>query len=615
MMNKVLLIIFLISTISFAQNEAANKFMLAQSYVQLAQFEKAKPILEELHKSEPGNIEYFQALNDVYIQLKAYDASIALIEERMSISNLDINLYGMLGSTYYLKGDDKKAFETWDDALKKFPQSEAGYRVMANYAMERRAFDKAIQYLKKGQDISTNPIYFAFDLANLYSITMQYADATKEYCLILSQNNSQLSIVENKILNYISKPGALQASISVLEDYSDSGQINFKYLLARLYIQNKSYDKAYKLYQQIDKLQNARGAQLLNFAQFLYNDKIYKTASKVYSDIINNYSGSALVSMAKLGYAKTLESLMEEEDSADAPSWKPLYKTGIKDSRGVDKIISAYMDIIKIYPKTETANEALLRIGEIKLKLNDISEAEKYFKNLVSNSPLSQYAPDAYMDLASASILKGDLDGAITDYMNIISNNNISLGKKNIAAYKLARTYFYKGEFEKTRQYLSGILDNLGNNSANDALLLSLLLNTSSADSSNLVIFSQAELLSEQGNFKDAVKKYEIVAGEPQKFMLQNLADLRVGEAELAENNLDSASAKFKEIADDKDKNIYADKALYLQGKIFQYGLNNTTKAVETYENLLAKFPNSLYLDDVRAEIIKIKDKKVDNIE
>ena len=72
-----------------------------------------------------------------------------------------------------------------------------------------------MEYLKKGQDISENPIYFAFDLANLYSVTMQYKDAAEEYCFILSRNADQLDIVENKILSYTSKPGALQNSIPV----------------------------------------------------------------------------------------------------------------------------------------------------------------------------------------------------------------------------------------------------------------------------------------------------------------------------------------------------------------------------------------------------------------
>jgi outer membrane protein assembly factor BamD (BamD/ComL family) len=46
-----------------------------------------------------------------------------------------------------------------------------------------------------------------------------------------------------------------------------------------------------------------------------------------------------------------------------------------------------------------------------------------------------------------------------------------------------------------------------------------------------------------------------------------------------------------------------------LLGKIYQYGKNDVQKAIEVYESLLAKFPNSLYLDEARDEIVKLRNK------
>lgn len=579
-------------------------------------YAKAQPILEELYKNQPGNYEYFNSLNQVYTQLKDYDASIALIEDRIKMSSPDINLYGMLGTTYYMKGNEKEAFKTWDDALKTLPQSEVNYRVIANYALDRRAFDKAIVYLKKGQDISSNPIYFAYDLGNLYSVTMQYKDATDEYCFILTKYPSQLNTIETRILNYINKPGALEQALPVVEKYANSDEINFKFLLARLFIEKKSYDKAYDIYKDIEEIQKDQGAQLLSFAQFLYGEKIYKTAVKVYSDIINNYPNSAIVSTAKLGYAKTLEALLDENSDSSLPLWKPYYEIPPGNSSEIDRVISAYLEINKLYPHSEVANEALLRIGNIKLdRQMDIKEAEKYFNMIVEDSPLSKYSGEAYNGLAKAAIFNGDLKNAAADFSKIISNDRNSKDLRNLAAYRLARINFFKGDFSKTKQYLKNILSDLKSNTANDALELSLLMNTSQNDSSNLIIFASGELLAEQKKFEDAEKKYKVVAADPNKLMLQNLAVFRLGEMDLAMNNLDSAIAVFQRIANEGQKNIYADKALYLLGEIYQFGLKNKAKATETYENLLAKFPNSLYLDDARAQIVKLRDNKTNRLE
>ena len=615
MIKRIFSIVFFITALLSAQqiSDENNQYMLAQSYIQAAQYQKALPIVERLYKSQPSNYEYFSSLNNIYTQLKDYDASIALIEDRMKISNTDINLYGMLGSTYYIKGNDKKAFEVWDNALKTLPQNEINYRVIANYAIERRTFDKAIEYLKKGQDISGNPIYFAYDLGNLYSLTMQYKNATEEYCFILSINPTQLSTVEGRILTYIDKTGALDQSLPVVEKYSNSNNLNYKFLLARLYIENKSYDKAYEVYKDIEEVQQDQGAQLLNFAQFLYNDKIYKSSAKVYSDIIKNYPESPFVSNAKLGYAKTLEAVLAEESSENSQSWKPYYSLIYSNSPEVEKVISAYQEITKMYPHSEVANEADLRIGEIKLnKQGNIKDAVDYFNKIIEDSPMSKYASDAYEDLGKASLLQGDLNRAAGYFSKISLNGRYPAGKRNYANYQLAKINFYKGNFPQTKDDLKNILNNLNDNTANDALELSLLMNTSPDDSSNLSTFASGEFLVEQKKFSEAAAKYKIVAADPKKFMLQNLAAFREGEMELALNAPDSAIAILKKISDENEKNIYADKALYLLGNIYQYGLNNKVKAVETYENLLAKFPNSLYLDEARSEIVKLRNNAID---
>ncbi|MHB1686702.1 MAG: tetratricopeptide repeat protein [Ignavibacteriaceae bacterium] len=611
-MRKNLFLIFLFfPAILLAQvgGELNNQFMLAQNYIQAGQLEKARPILENLYRLQPSNYEYFQTLNQTYIQLKNYDASIALIEERINGSPGDINLFGLLGTSYYLKGNDKRAFEVWDNALKTFPKNEVNYRVIANYALALRAFDKAIDYLKNGEAISQNPQFFAYDLANLYSLTMRYKEATEQYCFILSRDPNQLSVVQSKILSYINKPDALTQAIDIVKKYDDGKEISFKYLLALLYVQGKSYDKAYDLYRQIDAFQNNQGAELFNFGKFLYDEKIYKMSEKVLRDVINKYPDSPLISYAKLQHAKALEGIVDEESNAQIPFWKPYYTPVKNNSSNVGKVIDAYNEIEKIYPHSEAANEALLRIGEMKLNMyDDIAGAKESFQELFTDAPLSEYTAAAYEQLGKGFLLNGDLNSASTYFEKIFNNGRYSEDKRNFAGYELARISMYSGNFDKAKDYLHTISSDPKNSSTNDAIELSLLMNTAQNDSSNLVTFASAEFLTDQKKFKEALEKFEVVANDPQKFMLQNIAELRVAEMELALNNIDSAAVQLQKIADEKENNIYSDKALYLLAKVYQFGLNNKPKAIETYESLLAKFPNSLYLDDARSEILKLKD-------
>ncbi len=611
-MIKKLLVFILFTSAAFPQNLQGNnnRFLLGQNYEGAGQYDKAKEIFEDLYKSQPENLQYFDALNRVYTRLKEYDSSIQLIETRINKNKYDINLYGMLGSTYYLMGDEKKAFEVWDNALKNSSPNPLNYRTIANYAIERRAFDKAIDILKKGNELASDPRVFGYDLGNLYSLTMQFKNAAEVYCSMLSKESNLLPTIQARIFSYINKPDALKQTIQVVEDWKDKDEINFSYLLARLYVEAKSYNKAFDVYLKIDEIQNNQGSDLYNFGRMLLNEGEYKTASEVFNEILDKYPSSPIASNAKLGYAKTLEAELRKEYSSSIPSWKPYYLSPKYESDNIQKVIDAFNDLIKLYPHSNVAYEANWRIGLIKQYIeNKPDEAIEYYNKIIKESPISNFSIEAYNDLGNAAIIDGDLGKAEKDFSAIVKNGRASVEQKNSAKYRLGQIDFYKGSFKAARNELAQVISNLKDDNANDAIELSLLLNTSINDSSNLSLFASAELLAEQKKFDEAAEKYKLMASNKKAFMLQSLAQIRQAEMELALNNYDSSISLLNKISDENEKNIYSDKALYLLGQIYEYGKVDNAKAVEVYEKLLAKFPNSLYLDKAREEIIKLRNK------
>ena len=604
-------ILFIAARVTFCQysNDENNRYLLGENFEQSGYPDKAREIYEELYRRNPTNLQYFNSLNRIYILLKQYDASIKLLDQKLLINPLDINLYGLLGSTYYLMGDETKAYSVWEDGIKKLPQNQISYKVMANYAMERRDFDKAIDFLKRGKKISENPLLFEFDLANLYSLTMQYKEAAEEYLSIVLKDPEQYQVVQNGLLSYMNKVDALQKTIDVFEKKRDKDNINISYLLAYLYMQGKMYEKAYEIFSEIDSKLKSQGTELLNFAQELYNDHQYELGAKVYGDIIDRYPSSQIISGAKLGYAKTLEANLDNENNGGI-NWKPYSFNKVSDSKKVNEIITNYSEIVKIYPNSEAANEALFRIGYLKIsRLNDLDGGKEIFNKLITNAPNSKYAIKSYEELGDIYILEGNLEKSRAMIRKVTESNNIPEEEKNYAHYREAKISFYEGNFGKGRELLNNIIRSYKDNSSNDALELALLLNTMVNDSSNLVIFAEAELMSEQKKFSQAREKYLIISQNPQAFVLQNLAKLRVAEMDIALDNYDSAMKLLQEAADEKEKNIYSDKALYLQGNIYQFAKKDNQKAIETYESLLAKFPNSIYLDDAREAINKLKNK------
>jgi tetratricopeptide (TPR) repeat protein len=608
MYKKLFVFLIVITGFISAQNNntLVQRYMLGQGYLNAGQLEKAKSVYEDLYNQNPDNFQYFEALNNVYLQLKDYQGSVRIIQERMQKILPDANMYGLLGSTYYLMGNSEKAYQVWDEALQKLPPDPMNYRIISNYVLERRDFDKAIEILKKGKNESNDPVIFSYQLADLYSLTMRFTEAAEEYVFILKNVPEQVTNVQNKIFNYINKTDALQKTIEVFENNAADNK-SIKYLLARFYVESKDYQKAFDLYLVLDKESKKKGADLIRLADLIYSEGNYKTAGEFYSEIIDRFSDSPLISTAKLGYAKTLEAQVEQETGED---WKPYHNFKSISQDKIDKIVNAYNAIIDQYPNTEVSLESLLRLGDLKLYgQGDLSAAKTYFDKIVNNVPFSSFGAPAELELGKIELVRGNLDAAASYFQKVVARPKIPEDQKNSSKYLLARIDFYKGNFKEAKNQLVQILNNLSDNYANDAIELSLLLNTTMNDSSELVRYADAEFLADQKKFREAADKYHTVAQNPKAFMLKNIAELREAEMELAAGNDDKSIEMLQNIAGEESKNIYADKALYLMGRIYEFGLNDSSKAIEKYEELLAKYPNSLYLDDARDEIIKLRNK------
>jgi len=595
MILRIFITIVFSAALLFAQNNGLkNKYALAQSYEHSGDLEKAS----------------FESLNHTYVQLKNYAASVNLIEQKIGRKSNDINLYGLLGSTYHLMGNEEKAYQVWDEPFSFLEPNPIFYRVIAAYAVERRAFDKAIDLFRRGKEISSDKIIFSYDLARLYSLTMQYDNAAEEYCAILSNDPLQLQNVQTRILANANKPSALKVTIPIVEQYVEEGNLSFSFLLARLYIENKDFDKAYEMYVNIDEKQSQKGVELYRYAVFLFREGEYEISKKVYQSIINVYPGSPLIPSAKLGFAKSLEAILMEDYSGQIPLWKPYFAFDPYESDEVTEVIDVFTEVVGLYKNSEAAYEALLRIGMIKLYLqNKRDEAKQYFNRIINEAVMSASTADAYSELGEIALLNGNLTEAEKNYSQIIVLAKIDRHKINDAKYKLARSKFYNGDVEAAQKLLADILKNLKDDNANDALSFSLLLNTSKNDSINIMLFAEAEFLADQKKFSEAAKKYELIAGNQQAFILHSVASIRLAEMELALNNYPRSIELFERVVEEGEKNIYADKALYLLAQIFQYGIGDNAKAIEMYEMLLAKFPASIYIDRARNEIIKLREK------
>jgi len=588
-----------------------NKYQLARNYEQAGDYSRAESIYIDLLKIQPWNQTYIIALNNLYLQFKKYDQSIKLLENSLKLNVNDVNAYGLLGTTFYVMGRQNDAFNTWNKGLEINAGNQINYRIIANYALENRAFDKAIEYLLRGKEKSSDPKIFSYDLANIYAANMQYNLAVDEFCLLVINDPLQLEVVKNRIAIFLSRPGAGEAAESSIQNFiASSDNRTLKELLAFVYISNKNYDTAFNIIQEIDKTSDAKGAVLYSYAQQLYNDNIFDTASKCYAAIINNYKSSPYFPSAKIGFAKTLQSSVESNIESENPSWKQVSDYDISNAEKFEKVIKQYREIIETFPNSQMSAEAIYRLAEIKFhKQLEIEEAIELLSSIDGGQLNYSVYPAATELLGDINVYMGNLSKAEVYFQKAFSLNNKNDINQNRILFKLAKLYFWQGRFTVAGNNLSKGTKNLNNDFANDALELELLITTNKQDSLNLAKYASASFLEEQKKFSEASSIYKELFDNKSLLFISKLSAYNLAEMLVAQNLYDDALNVLTEIIENDDSGLINDKSYFLSAQIFQFALNNSNKAIKFYQNILEFYPNSLYFDRSRELIQRLNNK------
>lgn len=607
-MIKKTIIILLFSGISlFSQTNLSNKYRLGKTYEQSGKLENAKVLFEELVATVPTNIQYSNSLNDIYLKLKDYDKSVSFLLDRIKIRPNDVSLYGMLGSTYYISGDIEKAVETWNKGVLLNNNSQINYTIISNYAVQNRAFEIAVKLLEEAKSKAKDPTQFSYQLPQIYSYSMSYENAAEEYCFSLISIPSQLNYIQKRMETHLSAVGALEQSINVVEKYSENSVI--KELLSFLYMKNNQFNEAFELIKEINLEKDNDGIKIYNFAFRAFQDSQFDVASDAFRYLIDEYPTSKFVPQSKVGYAKTLESKLDQEWDNNQQYWKPVAVTDTTNSYKYIPIIKTYESIISS-TKGILANEALFRIGNIyAAKFMDFEKASQYFNQTLNNSSLSIYFGRANIELSKISIRSNNLKQAKKELKNVFASSKSEAKIKLEAKFLIAKIEFYQANFEGSLSTLAIINKDLSNDLSNDAIELAMIINMGKIDSLNLVSFADAELKSVQYKFSNAEKIFKKLSEKENLLFLKNISRMKYAEMLVAQNNYPVAIEVLKELSEREEFNIFADRSFYLLAQVYEFGIGDVGSAQSTYKKFLELFPNSLYLDKSQENLIRLKNK------
>ncbi|MEW6701919.1 MAG: tetratricopeptide repeat protein [Bacteroidota bacterium] len=612
----IIVLFFSISLNAQVNQNPDNRFRLAQSYEQAGQLEKAEAIYRELADSQQWNNLYFESLNKVLVSQKKYKESIELINSKIKGTPNDYNFYGLLGTTYYIMDQPQEAYSAWEKGIAINPASFVSYRVIANYAIENRAFEKAIDFLKRGKQLSTDHAIFSIDLANIYAATMKFKEAAVEFCSLITQSPEQVQTAKSRITSYLSRPGAVEETIEAVKDFIVlKPQAELFDLLTFIYQSSGRYKEAFQNVIETEKKFPGKdgavsGTNIFVFAQEAYRSRQYEWAAEAYNFIVKKFPNSPYISVAKIGYARTLEASLDQKFLEQNESWKPFAKPILLFTDEYKKIIDAYNEYGKGDPVNAVNIEALFRIAEIyRNRIFDFQKADSLYNLLSQFSPMTNYGIQSKIARGKIAITNNDLEQAKKFLEQALASMRIEPNDLSEINFYLARIEFWNGNFGSSIKLFKEAAKNLSTDFANDALELSAVINAAKKDSSNLLLYARADLLAVQNKYKQAASEFKILSGNPSLFVLNDFSKIKFAEMLIAENDLPAAVEILEEISENKKNEIFVEKSIFLLAQCFQYGIKDFQKAIQIYRKLLENFPNSLYFDRAREALQNLQTK------
>jgi TolA-binding protein len=423
---------------------------------------------------------------------------------------------------------------------------------------------------------------------------------------MLKGNPSQLNFVQSRIATYTGKADGLAAATVAVESAAraDDADVGIQKLLAWLYMEAKDFAKAYEVYTALDKKTNAGGRELFSFAERTLKEQGFAVASKAYAAIMSAYPKFEGLAQVKFGYARTLEEIDIEKDTTtlfgppaggDRPETEhnPMYAGAI----------AAYNKVIAEFPSMEVSARSLLRIADIQYeRFADLDAARTSLESLLKTYPaFPQIVIDARLVLGEVYLALGDMERSAAQCAVVAGKPPYIGDQRERAAFRLAELDYFGGNFKECLAKLADLTKNPTSDATNDALGLQIFVQENMQSSeAGLKDFARAALLVRQRKLSEAVGRFEAVLAAYPKSDLIDETLLSIAAADAQMRRYKEAAAMYERLAADYPESIALDRALIQLARIYAVGLKDIPKAIAAYQQLLEKYPNSIYVSEAR---------------
>jgi outer membrane protein assembly factor BamD (BamD/ComL family) len=570
---------------------------LAKDYASRGEYEKAIFLfgqLKDIEQTSPTVLpEYLAALQ----AQKRYKDAEKLVKRAIK-QHPEEGTYGVaLGGLYAASGDAAAADKQYQRVVSQLT-AEQVLPVAAEFGRREQPVWVERTYLR-GRELAKNNSEYAPQLIQLYTQSQQQDKLLAETLRLVQQDEAQLPFVRNMLQNALHEEKDFDALekqlVTAVQTHPEQGA--YSELLLWLQVQRHDFAGALIQARALDRRGSTKGSRVLQLGSIAERNKDYESAIAAYDYVVREYRQGPYYQVAR----QRLLQAREAQVRATYPV----------DQAQVRALATEYESLLTELGRTPDTAPIIRSLADLyAFSLDDKAKAMSLLQAVVAMPRASaEVVDEAKTTLGDLYLLKGEPWEATLLYSQVEkAHPEAPLGYE--AKLRNARLSYFAGDFKLAQSHLDILKEATTREIANDAMQLSLLIQENTAEDTlgtGLKAYAAVEQLVFQNKLAEAKSGLDnLLRNYPGHALTDDALYLK---AQLQRRTGDAAGATttLKLLTDNPKYDVLSDDALFLLARIQEEDSKDKAQAQVLYQQLLTKYPGSIYVAEARKRFRRLR--------
>lgn len=589
-MNNIYYLFILFTFSTFGQ-----PFSLGENYLDQGEYEKAASIFKELVQLQPNSQKYVKAYSQALVELERFEEAENSILNYLNNSRNYPNMDVELGQIYALQGKNELAIERYTIAIESIQINPNFAYVVGRTFQDYNLLDEAAEVYEKA-DAMQPSVNYKIQLARIYGEQAKLELMFKNYIHLIIESPNYFNVVSRNFNDYITENSSSEANVVfkklLLKEMQKEPNVLYNQLLSWVFIQEGDYNKAFAQEKAIYKRSiNPSFQGIIELANLAARKSESATIAEPYLDYVIKEANDQRIQLSAIQLVMQLK--VDYVPAEEYPN-----------------LVTEFETYLNTYGITnDTASLQLLYARFLAFQLNEPDKAQLQINTLL-NLPINAFTEaSAKMLFADIFVLQEQFNQALVYYSQVeklVKNTDMAQEAK----YKVAKTSYYKGDFEWAVTQLNVLKKATSQLIANDAMDLARHIKDNSYQDSTqyaLQKVAKADLLAFQEKNVEAIAMLNSVIDKYKSEPIEDEALFRKAKLQEKQFLLEDAAGSYQQIIDFHSLDVLADDALFALAQLYENKLKQPEKAKTYYEKIIFEHPDSIFFVDAQKAFRKLR--------